>query len=131
MSLYIRRLVAMLLIALPVTTVVLALAGIVQRSTSDAGDAFGGALVLVYVWGAITASLVSVAHTLLTQREFGSRNASIAVGVVLGLVGGALTPTAFTGFFLPTAILLGGLTGLVYGLVVEQVPFKSAGQRAA
>lgn len=129
MSLYLRRLVAMLLVALPITTVVLALAGIVRRSTSDAADAFGGALVLVYVWGAITASVVSLTHTLLTQHRLGSRNASVAVGLILGMVGGALTPTTYTGFFLPTAILLGGLTGLVYALVVEQQPFTSNGQR--
>jgi hypothetical protein len=116
--LYFRRLAVMLGIAMPVTVVLL---GTVELAGGDGRDALsvaGGAAGLVYVWGVVTGTVVSLAHTALLSRKGGSTAFSVVLGLVLGLLGGAVTPTVFTGMLEPAAIGLGGFAGLVYGCIV-------------
>lgn len=125
LALYFRRLLVMLLLAMPLTSALLALSGSLRHSSDGALNTLGGALLLVYVWGAITGSILSAVHTTITRRSGGAVLSSVGLGVLLGLLAGALTPTPFTGLFLPTAIALGGTTGLLYALLVETLPFAA------
>jgi predicted membrane channel-forming protein YqfA (hemolysin III family) len=121
----------MLLIAMPISVVVLATVGLSRGVTTGVSDALSGAIVLVYMWGAVTAALASVMHTAVTNLRPSSRIFSIAVGLIFGLIAGALTPTPFTGLVTPAAILLGGLTGLVYAVLVEALPFTTRSRAPA
>jgi hypothetical protein len=117
-SLYFRRLAVMLGIAMPATAMLLATLELAGGPGRDALSVAGGAAGLVYVWGAITGAIVSLAHTALLRRWGGGAVFSVVLGAVLGLIGGGLTPTLFTGMLEPTAIALGGFAGLVYGCIV-------------
>jgi hypothetical protein len=117
-ALYIRRLGTMLGIAMPATALLLTsveLAGAHDRGPLNVA---GGAVVLVYLWGAVTGTVVSLVHTALLRDIGNQRLLSIVLGTLFGLIGGALTPTFFTGLFEPAAIALGGFAGLVYGSIV-------------
>ena len=118
---YLKRVLVMLLIAMPFTAILLAtvetLAG--NRSSSRFGDNLAGAVGLVYVWGAVTATLLSIVHSALVATEtVRSTTSSIILSTILGAMVGAATPTLFTGFMHPPAIALGAITGVVYGLLV-------------
>ena len=128
-SRYIRPLVIMLGLAMPVTACVLATGALLTARSSGAGDAFGAAFLLIYFWGAVTGSAVSFLHSAMVSRSAATTpSRSALLGLGLGIVAGALTPTMFTGLLEPIAIGLGGLTGMLYGLLVEVLPYSPAGQ---
>jgi hypothetical protein len=113
------RLGLMLGLAMPVVAVGFALSGLLLHKSSGVGDAFGGAFLLLYVWGALTGSAVSLLHSVLVNSSSSRVSLQSAIlGLALGAAAGAITPTMFTGLFNGVAIVLGGLTGLLYGILV-------------
>jgi|SRR5690606_1233748 len=117
---FIRRSALMLFLALPTGAVALTVFERLRHGRSeDFLDLLGGAFFLVYVWGGVTGILLSVVHTMATSGR--SPLLSIVLGVLLGFVAGALTPTFATGLLHPPAILLGGLIGGVYAVLVSVI----------
>jgi hypothetical protein len=125
---YLKRLAIMILVAMPCTVLALTLVQMRDESARSEGmwSVFGGAAFLVYIWGIVTAILLSFSHAYIVHAfARGSIALSLVAGVLLGLIAGAATPTAFTGFLNPNAILWGGFTGLVYAAIIVRV-FPSA-----
>ncbi|MGH7718858.1 MAG: hypothetical protein ACREON_08465 [Gemmatimonadaceae bacterium] len=125
---YLKRLAIMILVVMPCTVLALPLVQLRDESARSEGiwSVLGGAAFLVYIWGIVTAILLSFAHTYIMHalgRE--SVAPSLMAGVLLGLIAGAATPTAFTGFLNHNTILWGGFTGLVYAAIVARL-FSSA-----
>ncbi len=118
----VKRLLTMLFVAMPLTALVLTLVEMSHKAGRSDGvvRTFEEALVMVYLWGVVTAALLSLAHTyvmhVLPQR---SLLLSVIAGTILGAAAGAVTPTVFTGFLNPDAILWGAFTGLVYAVLVS------------
>ena len=122
---YLKRVLAMVLVAMPITGVALTLTEFRHESARAEGlwSVLGGAFGMVYFWGIITGILLSLVHTGITQSiNRRSVAVSLGLGLVLGLIAGALTPTFFTGFFNRYVILAGGFTGLVYAAIVSALP---------
>ena len=81
-------------------------------------DIFGSALFLVYVWGVVTGVVVSLIHRPLVEAVGNKSLASFFVaGAALGLIGGVVTPTVFSGFGDRDVTLWGGFTGAAYGVM--------------
>lgn len=121
---YLKRLAIMLLVAMPCTVLALTLVQMRDDSVRSEGmwSVLGGTVFLVYIWGIATAVLSSVAHTYIVHA-FGRGSVALPLmtGVLLGLMAGAITPTAFTGFLNPNTIFWGGFTGLVYATIISRV----------
>jgi hypothetical protein len=81
-------------------------------------DLFGSALFLVYVWGVVTGVAVSLIHRPLVDAVGKKSLVSFFVaGAALGVIGGVVTPTMFTGFGDRDVTLWGGFTGATFGLM--------------
>jgi hypothetical protein len=118
---YLKRLAAMLFLAMPATGVALTVWEL-HKGREGLWSTLGGAIGMVFVWGVVTGILLSLTHTyLVSHLAHASAVASAAIGLILGLIAGAATPTLFTGFANPGVILWGGFTGLIYGIVVSWI----------
>jgi len=93
---YISGLIVMLGVAMPAGALLLATGSLLTGTSSGVSDAFGGAIILMYIWGVISGMVVSLMHSLLSSSRPPVVQ-SMLVGAVLGLVAGAATPTMFTG----------------------------------
>lgn len=130
---YLKRIAVMIFIAMPVTALAFALVELRHEAGRSDGvwNVVAGAFGLVYVWGILTAIPLSLLHTV-AMRGLGFSSLAMAalLGMVLGLLAGAVTPTFFTGFFNLAAIVWGGFTGVVYAVIVSRI-FSSGGSPGA
>jgi len=117
-TLYLRRVAVMLGLAMPSAIMLLAILELSGGTEESVYSIAVGAAGLVYIWGVITGTVVSLAHTSLLRVSEGGTTFSILGGALLGAIGGGCTPTLFTGLFEPAAIGLGSFAGLVYGSIV-------------
>ncbi|MFN2398535.1 MAG: hypothetical protein ABR543_07810 [Gemmatimonadaceae bacterium] len=121
---YLKRIAIMSLVAMPCTVLMFTLVQMRDESARAEGvvNTLGAATFLVYIWGIVTGILLSLAHTYIADSlARGSMVMSVIAAVLLGLAAGAVTPTAFTGFLNPHAILWGGFTGLIYAAIVSRL----------
>lgn len=116
---YLKRVLLMLAVALPAGALVLTSVELTRPHNDGPLDVFGGALMLVYVWGAITGTVASLVHTAVISRAGQVRRSVVLItGVLIGAVAGGLTPTFFTGILEPAGVGLGSCVGLVYATVL-------------
>lgn len=133
MMTYLRRLVILFVIVLPIMTATLALGGVLSGAVPRSyplKHLLSESLSFVTFFGALTGPLFSVVHTFLSRRLSRSGVYDILLGTGLGAVTGALTPTMFTGLLHPPAILLGFVGGAAYGFIAPSLspedPSKAA-----
>lgn len=123
-ALYIRRVLIMVLGAMPITVLVLSALELSRGIDRGVFDTAGGAAGLVYVWGVVTGGALSLVHTALMQSGGFYLTRSMLLGALLGVGFGAITPTLFTGLLEPAAMALGALTGASYGFLVTRLSGK-------
>lgn len=124
MMTYLRRLVILFIIVLPIMTVALAVGGVLSGAVPRSyplEHLLSESLSFVTFFGALTSPLFSVAHTFLSRRFARSGVYDVLLGTALGTVTGALTPTIFTGLLHPPAIFLGALGGTAYGFIAPSL----------
>ncbi len=121
---YVKRAAVMLFVAMPLTAVAVGLAELLDPVSRAEGAAsvLGGALGMVYVWGALSGLAVSLLHTAAWRAIHLRPPVSIAAAFILAIVGGALTPTLFTGLMHGPTILWAGFAGVVYGILERRLP---------
>lgn len=121
---YVRNLVVMMLGAMPLGAIGLAIGVwlMVESQPADGlGETIAQAFLLVYVWGGLLAIPTSLVHTAVVRaRARDTRVESLVLGLALGGIAGACTPTLLTGLLNPAAIAVGALIGVVYGATVHR-----------
>ena len=121
---YAWNVLILLCVSMPLGALLLALVQLVTIPTQRLDGVMQTALqalVHVYIWGGLTAMPMSLAHSMFLRAIFTPRLVpSLLLGIALGLVAGALTPTVFSGLFDVRSTLVGGFIGGLYGAMVHR-----------